>query len=199
MLRTKYLFIGLHFLCFFAWTKVAGQTQDEPKLPLYFSGQLGVGQGNQVYDRWPDLSLSLSAGWKIPKLPLCLGLSFTSVRGMNYVVRSYRQLDGLGLQVGYIGKRFALQAEIGRAFQYTEGYSDEGYGFYFEQDGSPATYWRVSPMIRVGKYITLHLSWYESGMAEGAIRLNNANPPYTEDGRDQRFLRSFQGGFGFWL
>ncbi|MEL7530190.1 MAG: hypothetical protein AAFN10_02720 [Bacteroidota bacterium] len=199
MLRTNCLFIVLLVLFLFGGTDLVAQTEDLPKLPLYFSAQLGIGQGNQVYDRWPDLSLSLSAGWKMQKLPFTLGLGFTSVRGMNYVVRSYRQLDGIGLQAGYVGKRFAMQAEIGRALQYLEGYSDEGYGFYFEQDGAKATYWRVSPMIRLGRYITLHLSWFETSMAEGALTLFNASAPYQEEGRDQRFLRSFHGGIGFLL
>jgi len=198
MLRNNTLFIGLLFSFLLGGTHLLAQGTSTTKLPLYFYGQWGVGQGNRIYDTFPDWGLSCGLGWKT-KSPFYVGLGFSRLGAFDYSVASFRQLNGLGIQGGYFGKHFIFQAEVGRMLSYEEGYSDQGYGYRFLQDRDKGMYLRLSPMIRIGPFMAIHLSWYESQKVDGYLRRTYGNGPLIEEGRDQRFLRSFQVGLSFWL
>lgn len=198
MLRTNGLFICLTLLFILSSTPLCAQDSTDRRLPFYLYGQWSLGQGNRVYDAFPDVTLSCGLGWN-PKGPFRLGVGFSAVRALQYEVASYRKLNGIGIQGGYMGKRLALQAEVGKMLQYEEGFADEGYIVFFQQDGPKGTYFRLSPMIRIRPFMAIHFSWYESTMVDGYLSKYRAVSPHNEEGRDQRFLRSFQGGLSFWL
>ena len=198
MLRTNCLFSCLALLFFLSSTHLSAQDSTERVRPYYIYSQWGIGEGNQLYARFPDYSLNLGAGWKMKNTPFRLGVGFTAVRGISYVVGNHRKLNGIGLQGGYMGQRLALQAEVGRMLRYEEGFSDVS-GYFFEQDGPKGTYFRLSPIIRIKPFLAIHFSWYETTSVEGLLRSYQQEPPYTEVGRDTRFLRSFQAGLSFWL
>ncbi|MFK7921416.1 MAG: hypothetical protein AB8H47_05640 [Bacteroidia bacterium] len=198
MLRTNGLFSFLALLFFLSSTQLSAQDSTERIRPYYIYSQWAFGKGNQLDARFPDYSVNLGVGWKMKNAPFRLGIGFTTVRAISHVVGNHRKLNGIGLQGGYMGKRLALQAEVGRMLKYEEGFSDVS-GYSFQQDGSKGTYFRLSPIIRIKPFLAIHFSWYETTSVEGLLQTYQQQPPYTEVGRDTRFLRSFQAGLSFWL